>query len=195
MKFYKKSDLSLKNGLLVSESGDVVNVDRNIVFEANTLETLLQKTAYLESQPKATPVPSLDGFKRKSIDDIRITKFEASTPTIDREIAKAMTMMDELDDVTVADKANQMLDEFKHLIEFVQDDSVLCCDPLGIHKFDTPTLGNVLELTEDDIITAVTTVCGLEEKKDDDDGFTAVRMTGEDIKNLFEDILDKGIED
>lgn len=166
MKMYKKSDLTIIDGLLVcEETGDVVAADVTLVRQANELETLSQKAEYLAKQPEATPMPSLDGFERKSIKDklIKGASFEATTPLLELEAAKAIAMMDEIDDVVVVDKANELLSKFDRLLEFVNSDHVIDTGlGIGVVKFDTPTLGNVLELTQRDITAAVARIVGLE---------------------------------
>lgn len=160
MKMYNKSDLSMNHGLLVSKGGDIVLPDFRIVQQANGLETLIQKTNYLAAQPKAAPMPSLDGFKRRSIDDSESRKFEVSTPTMDAKADEAMKLMEELDDMTVANQANEMLDDFKALLDFVTQDFVVDCGD-QLYKFDTPMLGNVLTLTEAEVVNAIAYVCGM----------------------------------
>lgn len=163
MKMYKKSDVMLNHGLLVSKDGDIILPNYLIVQQANSLETLVQKAAYLSTQPKATPAPSLDGFERVSIDDSKSRKFEVFTPTMDAKADEAMKLMDELDDVATANAANAMLDDFKEFLDFVTQDFVIDCGD-QLYKFDTPTLGNVLDLTEADVIDAVAYACGMTKK-------------------------------
>lgn len=160
MKMYKKSDLSLVNGLLVTESGDIVMPDRRIVDQANQLETIIQQTLYLEDQPQATPMPSLDGFKRESVNDHE-QEFTASTPLLDAKAAEAMGIMDEIDDISIVNKANQMMLEFGQLVDFVSNDYVIDCGGDMALQFDTPRMGDVLKLTKEDVTVFVAHVCGL----------------------------------
>lgn len=165
MKMYKKSDLTLNHGLLVSKDGDIILPDYRIVQQANALEDMVQETAYLMAQPEATPMPSLDGFERRSIDDSESRKFTVDTPIMDAKSDEAMKLMDEIDDMATANKANAMIDNFKSLLDFVTQDFVVDCGN-QLYKFDTPTLGNVLELTEADVIKAIAYVCGMAEEGD-----------------------------
>lgn len=185
MKMYKKSDVTLNHGLLVSKDGDIILPDPRIVQQANNLETMVQKVAYLSFQPKATPAPSLDGFERESIDDSKSRKFEVSTPVMDAKADEAMKLMDEIDDVTTANAANAMLDDFKELLDFVTQDFVIDCGD-QLYKFDTPTLGNVLELTEADVIDEVAYACGMTKK---DEG-TKKRIHAEELSDKeFDQLL------
>lgn len=172
MKLYKKSDLNLDaSGLLVSKDGDIILPDINIVNQANELDTLIQQHEYLSMQPEATPMPSLDGFHRMSIKDNSRGWFEVKTPTLDAERDKAMAIMDEIDGQIKADTANQMLDKFAALIEFVDGDAVIDCGN-ELYCFDTPMLGNVLELTKEDVLDVIATIAdfdGIHKVNDDDD--------------------------
>jgi len=162
MKMYKKSDLKLVNGLLVTEDGEVVMPDVCVVRQANELETLWQKAEYLAKQPSAQPMPSLDGFKRKSIHDTD-AMFTVTTPLMDKKAEEAVAIMDELDDMVTCEKANAMLTEFSSLLRFVREDVVLGCGGEVPYLFDTPSLGSVLELTEQDLVDVIAEACGMEQ--------------------------------
>jgi len=206
MKMYKKSDLTLVNGMLVCEStGDIVIPDPRIVEQANELETLAQKTSYLTAQPAATPMPSLDGFERLSIKDKLVdgAQFEATTLLLDIEAAKTMKMMDELDDMHTVEAANMMLAKFTDLLSFVNSDFVVDTGSTIIIPFDMPTLGNVLELRQKDITKVIAYASGLTGDNDcadcddtdcalhpdnDDPEFKFVKVSS---KEELEDLFDK----
>ena len=63
-KIIKKSELTFVDGMFV-KGDDVIGIEPSIIHQANMLETLAQKTAYLAAQPDYSPVPSLDGFERQ----------------------------------------------------------------------------------------------------------------------------------
>lgn len=209
MKMYKKSNLSLTNGMLVSISGDIIVPDIRVVRQANALETIAQKARYLAAQPEATPMPSLDGFKRESIKDelIKDIKFEAKTPALDFKAAEAMALMSELDDVETTNKANAMLDKFTELLAFAKNDFVIDCGGNDVIPFDTPTLGSILQLTQQDIVDVVAMASGLEETKDERDcedcededcpfhpnydGIHVKEIDAEDMKQVLDVIGDK----
>jgi hypothetical protein len=167
MKMYKKSDLQFNNGLLITKDGDIVLPDIRIVDQANELETLLQKSKYLASQPEAMPMPSLDGFKRKSITE-NDSQFTVSTPFMDAKEAEALAIMDEIDDMRAVDEANNMLLGFAAIIDFVKNDYVIDCGD-ELYRFDTPTIGSVLDLTESDVVNIIATICGMVKEELDDD--------------------------
>lgn len=168
MKMYDKSDLKLIRGLLADPNGNVITPDFAVIQQANQLETLAQKTKYLAAQPDAQPMPSLDGFKRKSIMDNTIPKFKVSTPHLDFASDEAMRIMDEIDDANTANAANKMLEDFGVLLDFATNDFVVDTAANYNYVIDTPTLGNILELTVDDITEVVAAACGIERFNDDD---------------------------
>ena len=190
MKMYKKSVLSLIDGMLVSPDGDIVSVDSAIVSQANKLETLLQQGKYLMAQPEATPAPSLDGFERKSAFDINEAKFDVSTPVLDAKAEETMALMDELDDMATASKANDMIEEFRELISFAKADYVIDCGVPVCLRFDTPTIGSVLELTPKDVSNVVALVNGMVEEVPISRVLHAEDMDAEDVEAL-RDIISK----
>lgn len=188
MKMYKKSELSLVNGMLVSVTGDIVMPDPRVIGQANKLDTMLQEAEYLRSQPAASPMPSLDGFVRKSVKGDK-PMFNAITPTLDQKTDEAMAIMDELDDMTTVNKANEMLERFSTLLQFAKDDYVVDCGTGNIYFFDTPLLGSPLDYKDDDIVSAVAFICGLAPEDEGDiphhDRITSDDMTDDEIDMLM----------
>lgn len=169
MKMYDKANLKLVRGMLVDPNGDVVTPNMAIISQANRLEELAQKAKYLAAQPDATPMPSLDGFKRKSIMDNIVPEFKVSTPHLDFEMERTMRIMNDIDDANVASAANDMLKDFTDLVDFVTNDFVVDVVANYTYLFDTPTLGNILELTVEDITEVIAAVCGIERFDDNED--------------------------
>lgn len=153
MKLYKKNNLTFSNGMLVTKKNKVVCVDINIVEQANKLETLNQKIEWLKDQPKACSGPDFSEFER--VHSGTKVKLGTETPTLDKEIKKSLKLMDEIDHYNTTEKAEDVInDVFKELVEFVTNKEVIdYCSVVS--KFDTPTLGNPLELTNEDIIRIV----------------------------------------
>lgn len=160
MKMYKKEELTLVNGMLVSVTGDIVMPPAPVVSQANELETRLQKSAYLDAQPAATPMPTLDGFERMSVNDTNL-KFSAITPALDGKVDEALEIMHEIDDIETVQRANAMVEEFSALIRFASEDFVVDCGEGEISFFDTPMLGNPLEWGKRDIADAIAAICGM----------------------------------
>ena len=159
MKMYKKSDLTIIDGIIIDKDGNVITPDIRIVNQANRLETLKQQVEYLKAQPSAQPAPSLKGFERVS--DRETLTFVTDTPAIDAKVDEAMAIMDEIDDMHSVEHANTLACEFEDLIEFVSHDYVIDCDAMAV-RFDTPTLGNILELTKIDVANIIAAVCGMD---------------------------------
>lgn len=159
MKMYKKSDLTIIDGIIIDKDGNIITPNLCIVSQANRLETLKQQIEYLKDQPAAQPAPSLKGFERES--ERETLTFVTDTPAIDAKVDEAMAIMDEIDDMHSVEHANAMADDFAELIEFVSRDYVIDCDEM-VKRFDTPTLGNVLELTKIDIANIIATACGMD---------------------------------
>lgn len=161
MKMYNKSDLSLVDGLIVADNGEVVSPSPYVIHLANKLETMAQKAKWLKAQPKAQPMPNLDEFERESIYDQTGLEFTVETPMVDIEVAKAMAIMDELDDMKTVEQANDLLKDFSALLRFVESDNVLDCGNKIDDVFDTPTLGNPLRWTTKDVTSVIAEVCGI----------------------------------
>ena len=190
MKMYKKSDLSIIDGMLVNRNNEIVFPKTPVIIEANKLETMVQEAAYLHAQPEATPMPTLDGFKRESIKDKKDLMFTVDTPIMDMKTREAMRLMDEIDDMATADTANELIGKFMNLIEFVDSDTFVACDcGDAVMCFDTPTLGSVLELTRADVVEAIANICGLvasDADDDDDVHMRFVEISKDEFDKLFE---------
>lgn len=158
MKIYKKEELKYKNGYIVN-GDDVIVVDPAVVHQANELESKLQKACHDHGLRDA------EEKLRKSLDDAsefsRISehkpniKLSIETPHLDKAVDEAEAIMDELDSLADANKAHAMLNDYAKLLEFVHEDFVVCYDGAPLVRFDMPLIGNILELSEEDIVNAV----------------------------------------
>lgn len=156
MKIYKKKDLAFKRGVFVVDAtGDVVMPSVEVILQANALETAVQEAKYENSLPKMD-VSDTKPFKRKSAFDVE-DAFTAETPTFDKAIEETIAIMDEIDDKEAADKMNDMLKRLDKLLDFVENDDVICTE-VTVNKFDTPVLGDPLQWTRDDLLTAIVTI-------------------------------------
>lgn len=155
MKVYKKSKLTIENGLVLTKKGKVITLNPAVVKLANQLDLDLQKAMYLKAQPKATPAPSLKGFKPKSErmwDDAQLI---VETPLHDAELAHSIELMEELDNMTNAVELENRISDYQDLLEFASSHSVLSYDSNPIY-INTPELGNILELSAEEILEAIT---------------------------------------
>lgn len=160
MKMYKKSELKLVDGLLLAKDGTVVTPVGDVVHQANELDTMVQKAIYLHAQPEATPMPSLDGFERVSNFDMKYA-LTADTPTLDKRAEEAVQLMDELDDLKRVKEVNKFLEEYSELVRFAEAEQVVCSEADAPEVFDTPTLGNPLDLTPELILKSVGIIYGI----------------------------------
>ena len=166
MKMYKKNELKFVDGLLIADDGTIVAPSKKIVSQFNRFETLCQRYDYMIDQPDYSPMPSLDGFERKSSFGHK-GGFAVKTPLLDAKVEDTMKLLDELDGAKAADDANEMLEEFEEMVLFICNDYVVDLGVVGgeLERFDLPTLGDPLKLTEKDIIAIIGMVCGAGEVK------------------------------
>ncbi len=165
MKMYKKNELSFIDGMLVTEDGKIVVPSKKIVNQFNDFETMCQRHDYMADQPDYSPAPSLDGFERKSAFG-HAGGFVQNTPLIDAKVEETMKLLDELDRARATNDANDLLDEFEHMMLFVVNDYVVDLgDGAELVLFDTPTIGDPLKLTEKEIVSVIGVICGASEVK------------------------------
>lgn len=158
-KMYGKEELKYEQGYLVDDDGNIVFTDPKVVNQANLLETLVQQHKYLEAQPKAVAMPSLDGFERKSIFE-NDTTFTVDTPLHDAKVKNDLEFMEECDAMCATDAMNKMAKEFIELIRFATSKKIIGVDGPATAVFNTPTLGNPLTWTEDIIADAIASIHG-----------------------------------
>lgn len=170
MKVFTKEELTLTDGLFVTTDKTIVTANLMVIQQANALDLALQEAEYLMAQPKATPAPSLKGFKPKSSLEAKVV-VKAETPTLDKKVEETLAIMKDLDKHEEAEKLNNAVKEFSELIKFVQSNEVICNETdIAPEKLDTPVLGNILELTDKDIVKALSLVVnGIVKSKEEDD--------------------------
>lgn len=154
MKVYKKSKLTIKDGLVLTKKGKVVALNPIVIELANRLDLDLQKALYLKAQPKAVPAPSLKGFEPKSENMWDNYHVATKTPLHDEEIERSIALMEELDRQTDALELEKYIGIYKDLLEFVSDYSALSHDADPI-RINTPELGNLLKLDTKDVLEAI----------------------------------------
>lgn len=162
MKAYKKSELKVVDGYLMTEDMQVVQVDPIVVRNMNALETFLQKASYVSDQPKAQAAPSLDGFERRTT--ARKYEVKVETPLTDKAVEEGVALMRELSQASDVRKVNEILEGFRAALDFLDSDIVVEQSMAGGGvRFDTPLIdeafGDVLEASADDIVEAVARYC------------------------------------
>lgn len=146
MKMYNKKDCEYKGGYIVCDS-KVVGVNNVVVSKLNELETMVQKAKHeRENKVEIKPV---EPFARETERGNVIPVICTNTPMMDIKIAEAEMLMDEIDDLSKANAAQEYMDTMGPVIEFINDDFIVSLDDGYQERFDLPTIGNPLELDKD----------------------------------------------
>ena len=153
-KLYKKDKLKYKNGFIVDKKGKVIGVNNSIVAALNRLERKYQEYLWKEEHPDVKPVEA-EPFRFETERGKVIASVEANTPLLDREVKKAMCLMDELDDIGKAKKMNEELDALHDVFVWLNDDELVGCKQQGQLRFDLKYIGNPLLLTKDKLASIV----------------------------------------
>lgn len=156
MKIYKKSECEIINGQIVKDN-EIIGIPEVVYNLFDVLEEYAQKAKYLNDQPKAQKVPSLDGFVRKSSYELPLVEMP-KTPASDKQVKQAMAIMQENDEIERTRNINNMIKEFEPLLQWVASDHV-CDSGIQNPKIDLPTIGNILEVKEKDIVDICKMVC------------------------------------
>lgn len=147
MKMFDKNECEYKGGYIVCE-GQVVCIDNEIVDLFNKLDTDVQRAKF-EAAHRQAPVDQDEAFAPKSEHGAIYPTIEAKTPELDKMAAKAVKLMDEVDAMESAARANEYFAGIHPLIMFVNDGFVVSGEQAVQHRFDLPVVGNPLELDKD----------------------------------------------
>lgn len=153
MKFVNKEELAWNNGI-ITMGDDVVSIDSKVVSILNTMETAIQMRVHLNKQPKAAPMPSLEGFKRERIRKTWELE-DPETPELDAKVERAKKMCEEMDAMMDVKKANEVLKKISPLLDFAESDKVMVSTDYDGVVIDTPFIGNPLELTPEKILDLI----------------------------------------
>lgn len=153
MKLIDKKELSFDKGV-ITMGDEVVSVNSEVVRILNTMETAIQMRIYLRQQPKAAPMPSLDGFKRERIKKTWELE-DPETPELDAKVERAKKLCEEMDAMADVKKANKVLKQISPLMDFADSDKVLVSTDYDGQVIDTPFIGNPMELTPEKILELI----------------------------------------
>ena len=137
----------------ITDGTVILGMPNQVALQLNKLELMCQQYEYLKSQPQGqfVPMPTLDGFVRKSALHTKLPKVALpETPTIDAKVAESMAFMEELDAVEDTRELNEQIKKFAPLFDWIAADEFPegdWTDPL-----DLPVLGDPLALTADHIV-------------------------------------------
>lgn len=167
MKIYKKEELEYKDGYIV-KGDEVLELPADLCATLDALELDCQRAAW-KREHKLPPVPKVPEFERKSEFGPAHVLVEPLTPNLDEFVTQAEKIMAELDDVEAGEKVNAYLKKIEPVFRFVNGDSVVASGACP-WRFDLPTVGNPLELTEDKVIGLVFGIFGYGVHSVNDDG-------------------------
>ena len=121
MKIINKSDMRFVEGYLVDKDGNVIN-EPILVDNANTIFEMADFNKFVNANKKR--IEEAEGKVEYIIPDVYpVTEVKVSkpkTPTLDAQAAEALKAWGEAESVDKVDEANEMLEEFGCLIDFVE---------------------------------------------------------------------------
>lgn len=163
MKLYNKEKLKFVDGVLVTKKDKVAMPSKSVIAQANQLETMVQQTMHINSQPDAQPAPTIDGFNR--VHRYQAPIVDCRTPLLDEKAELSLALMEEMDKKEHADKLQEMIDHFASLIEWVHRDSFIASECEDFASFDTPILGDPLTWTEETVVKHIANSLGFYESE------------------------------
>lgn len=153
MKMFNKNECEYKGGYIVCD-GKIVCVDNDVVGLLNQLDVDIQRAKW-EAKHQVEPVVQTEKFHPKTEHGKIFPVIEANTPELDKMAEHAIKMMDEVDAMADAAKANEYFAKLHPVIMFVNDEFIVSGDQPTQHRFDLPTIGNPLELDKDGLADLV----------------------------------------
>ena len=147
-KMYVKSSLRFENGYVLDADDNVIALPTGVAEQLNDMETEIQQVAYLKKQPKAQPMPSLDGFERESV--VKHAWVEVETKHLDREERRCLGMLEDLRNLEEAKEANEKLAKYDEAIRFLSEDKFI--EGTEVVMIDTPTIGVPLTAAAEDVV-------------------------------------------
>ena len=156
MKMFDKSECEYKGGYIVCD-GKVVCVDNEVVDLFNKLDVDMQRAQYEATYCPGFAAPA-EEFAPKSEHGAIYPTIKADTPELDKQAEQAIKIMNEVDAMADAAKANEYFASIRPLIMFVNDEFIVSGEQATQHRFDLPTVGNPLELDKDSLADLVMTM-------------------------------------
>lgn len=149
MKMFNKSDCKYKGGYIVC-GDEIVAVDNDVVDLFNKLEEDIQRAKFEKENCGSLPCCKQPGeFARETEHGSIYPHVTAPTPTLDKMADRTIKMMDEIDEMAKADRANDYFGGIVPLLMFVNDEFIVPCEHGAQHRFDLPTIGDPLALDKD----------------------------------------------
>lgn len=148
-KIYKKENCEYIGGYIAC-GDEVVGVPAAIVLKLNKLDTDLQMAEHRRANT-VKPV-EVKPFVRKH-EGVSLIELTASTPALDRKIAEAEALMDDLDSLDVTNQANDYLANLADVVDWLESDYIV--ESVTTSKFDLPVVGNPLDLSAGELVDMV----------------------------------------
>lgn len=153
IKLCKKSDLIYDNGYILNKDNMLmIPADARIISQLEDLDTMLQRARFIKNKPAVQEDVYFEREHIKTFDIESLLDDEPATPLHDKAEEEAKKLMDESDKISVVISVNQWLIDNEATVRFVVDSKVYM-EERGIYgngvTFDTPAIGNPLELTLD----------------------------------------------
>lgn len=151
-----KKELVYKQGRLFV-GNELVSVSRFVVSEANRLERMLQKAEVIKAnkQTVETSMVKPIEFKFVSEHESDICLPKPKTPHLDKRVKEHEALAEEDKKVRDYNVLQVITKDFKHLIEFVNNDEVIVGNE-DTYRFDLKTIGNPLKLNKDKLVECFT---------------------------------------
>lgn len=144
-----KSELTYRNGYIVDTESNVVPLPDEVYSQLMFIELRIQELRYLHEQPKAAPVPSLEGFEQQS--EFEKIELSASTPNLDKEYENSLAILGDLRSMENTKAINAVLDEIQDALAWLESDEFVEGD--CVKRLDLPVIGDPLSANANTIIS------------------------------------------
>lgn len=159
MELVNKSDLQYDSGYMLF-FGSIVAIDREIVRQYNKVERLLQKAKFKADNNIQLPTNEKP-FEFVSEHYVS-AEISAETPLLDQKIKDGIALVEELKLDSISKAIQKYInEELPQLWEFINADRVLVDEnprDTLVWRIDAKTLGNILQITPDDLVTAMSDI-------------------------------------
>lgn len=159
MELVNKSNLQYDSGYMLL-FGSIVAIDREVVRQYNKVERLLQLAKFKADNKE--PLPTNKKPYEFTSEHYVPAEISAETPLLDQKIKDGIAMVEELKLDTISKAIQKYInEELPQLWEFINADRVLVDeDPRDalVWRIDAKTLGNILQITPDDLVTAMSDI-------------------------------------
>jgi predicted membrane-bound dolichyl-phosphate-mannose-protein mannosyltransferase len=159
MELINKSDLQYDSGYMLL-FGSIVAIDREVVRQYNKVERLLQIAKFKADNKE--PLPTNKKPYEFVSEHYVPAEISAETPLLDQKVKEGIAMVEELKLDTLSKAIQKYInEELPQLWEFINADRVLVDDnprDALVWRIDAKTLGNILQITPDDLVTAMSDI-------------------------------------